>query len=472
MQDNDVVKPQKIKIHQPKHAGSERLSSRNRIYVRAVQGLYQTVRRRMGMVFMAAFMLLPWLQYNGQQAILFDLAEQKFNIFAISLWPQDLMLLAALFIIGAFALFFVTTFIGRVWCGYLCPQTVWTFIFIWFEEKLEGSRHQRMKLDQAPWSVNKIARKTAKHTCWILFSLYTSITFIGYFTPVDALFIDFFTLSAGWALSGWILFFTFCTYGNAGWMREIMCTHMCPYARFQSAMFDKDTFTVSYDVARGEKRGPRGRKQKPQDLGLGDCIDCNLCVQVCPTGIDIRNGLQYECINCGACIDACDGVMSKMNYKKGLISYTTEHELAGGKTHIFRGKLLGYALVLVTMMGLFAYELATRVPMDLDIIRDRGRLYKELFTGEMENAYTLKLLNKSQLTATFSVTTANLPNAKWKGDKQIQIKGGDVAVLPISLIADPYDLDQQITAFDFVVTANFSDGERVSMTQESRFVKR
>ncbi|WP_111978604.1 cytochrome c oxidase accessory protein CcoG [Algibacillus agarilyticus] len=471
MQESNRVKPQKIKIHQPK-TPNDHFSARNRIYVRAVKGLYQTVRRRMGMVFMAAFMILPWLEYNGNQAVLFDLSEQKFNIFALSLWPQDLTLLAWLFIIAAFALFFITTFAGRVWCGYLCPQTVWTFIFIWFEERFEGTRHQRMKLDQMPNSLNKIARKTAKHTSWVLFSLYTALTFVGYFSPIDLLILDFFTLEASFVLTLWVLFFAACTYGNAGWMREIMCTHICPYARFQSAMFDKDTFTVSYDATRGESRGPRGRKQDPKALGLGDCIDCNLCVQVCPTGIDIRNGLQYECINCGACIDACDGVMDKMNYKKGLISYTTERQLSGGKTHILRSKLAGYALVLITMLGLFSYELATRTPIDLDILRDRGRLYKELFTGEMENSYTLKILNKSQIAAEYKFTTAHLPNVKWQGEQSIFIDAGEAAVMTISLVASPDDLAEQITEFDFVVTAYFEDGSRVSLTHESRFFKR
>jgi cytochrome c oxidase accessory protein FixG len=354
----------------------------------------------------------------------------------------------------------------------MCPQTVWTFIFMWFEEKIEGSRHQRMKLDQSQNNLNKIWLKTAKHTCWVGFSLLTSLTFIGYFVPIDQIFIDFFTFDAGFWVSFWVLFFTVCTYGNAGWMREIMCTHICPYARFQSAMFDKDTFTVGYDFNRGESRGPRGRKQDHKALGLGDCIDCDLCVQVCPTGIDIRNGLQYECINCGACIDACDGVMSKMNYPKGLISYTTEHQLSGGKTRVFRSKLTGYLVVLLTMCTWFTYDLMHRTPMDLDILRDRGKLYRELFTGEMKNTYTLKILNKSQLDAEFTVSTVHLPEVKWQGKQTISVKGGDVAVLPISLVMSPELLASQMTEFDFVLTAVFSDGDRRSMTQESRFFKR
>ncbi len=250
------------------------------------------------------------------QAILLDIAEQRFSFFSLTLWPQDLTLLAWIFIIAAFALFFVTTFAGRVWCGFMCPQTTWTYMFVWLEEKIEGGRHQRMKLDQRPMDFDKFWRKSLKHLCWLIIALLTSLTFVGYFTPIDELFVDFALFETGFWAAFFIWFFTFCTYGNAGWMREIMCTHICPYARFQSVMFDKDTFTVAYDNQRGEQRGPRSRKTDRQELaakGLGDCIDCHLCVQVCPTGIDIRNGLQYECINCGACVDACNGVQNGLS---------------------------------------------------------------------------------------------------------------------------------------------------------------
>ncbi|KMT64031.1 cytochrome c oxidase accessory protein CcoG [Catenovulum maritimum] len=462
-----------VKIQPAKNSHSKVESSRSRIYVRAVKGLYQTVRRRMGMVFLSAFMLLPWINFNGQQAILLDVEQQQFRFFATTLWPQDLLLLTWIFIIAAFALFFVTTFLGRVWCGYMCPQTVWTFIFIWFEEKIEGSRHQRMKLDDQQMSGKKLYKKVLKHTCWILFSLYTSLTFIGYFVDIGQLFIDFFTFSTSMLITAWVLFFTFCTYGNAGWMREIMCTHICPYARFQSAMFDKDTFTVSYDANRGESRGPRSRKTDHKAKGLGDCIDCNLCVQVCPTGIDIRNGLQYECINCGACIDACDGVMDKMGYEKGLISYTTERKLEGGVTHILRSKLVGYGAVLVVMMGLFVHELYSRSAFDLDIIRDRNQLYRENFNGHIENTYTLKILNKSQHNSVYTLSVDDLPSeVKWLGDKQIEVVSGGVANLPVSLELDPYLLDEAITEFYFVITVKNSAGEPETQYHESRFFKR
>ncbi len=467
---DQIARP--VKIHQPDAYKSKQFTPRSHIYVRAVQGFYQALRRRMGLFFMAVFLLLPWLQYNGKQAILLDVENQLFSIFSLSLWPQDFTLFVWILVIAAFALFIVTTFIGRVWCGYMCPQTVWTFIFIWFEEKIEGTRNQRMKLDKQVNSFNKLWRKTAKHLCWFAFSLFTSLSFIGYFTAIDQLFIDFFTFNATFLYVAWILFFTVCTYGNAGWMREIMCTHICPYARFQAAMFDKDTFTVSYNPTRGESRGPRSRKQDHKAMGLGDCIDCNLCVQVCPTGIDIRNGLQYECINCGACIDACDGVMEKMKYDKGLISYTTEHALSGKKTQLIRSKLIGYAIILSLMTGLFVHELATRIPMELDIIRDRGKLYRETYKGEFENTYTLKILNKSQLSGIFNIKVEGIEEFQWLGDNNIKLDGGGSATKPISLVVDPYLLDSPMTEFNFVITVIYENGERQELSQESRFFKR
>lgn len=455
-----------IKIHKPKQV--EQYQPRDQIYVRKVTGFFQKLRRKMNFFFLALFAILPWLQYNGHQAILFDIAEQRFTLWGLTLWPQDLTLLAWLFIISAFLLFFVTTFLGRVWCGYLCPQTVWTFIFIWFEEKIEGSANQRKKLDSQKLDANKFWRKTLKHSCWLFFALLTSLTFVGYFVPIHEVFLDFFTFNASFAVAANVWFFALCTYGNAGWMREIMCLHMCPYARFQSAMFDKDTYTVSYDSQRGENRGARSRKQDPKEMGLGDCIDCNLCVQVCPTGIDIRNGLQYECINCGACVDACDGVMERMNYDKGLIRYTTEHELAGKKVHLIRSKLIGYAVVLLVMSSLLILEVVNRVPVSLDIIRDRTELAKENFNGEIENVYTLKILNKSQTDNTYRLSVHGIDNIKWHGEQEVTVKAASVYTLPMSISVDPYELSGYMTDITFVVEL-VSEDDEVSLAHETRF---
>jgi cytochrome c oxidase accessory protein FixG len=458
--------PIKVDMHNPKQAATYPV--RDRIYVRAVKGLHQRLRRNMGFVFMGLFMLLPWLQFDGHQAILLDIGEQKFNIFGMTLWPQDFTIMAWILVISAYALFFVTTFYGRVWCGYLCPQTVWTFIFIWFEEKIQGNRNQRMKLDKDAWTLSKVWKKSLTHLSWLLFSLLTSLIFVGYFTPVDQLFIDFFSGQASFWSWVFILLFMFCTYGNAGWMREIMCTHICPYARFQSAMFDKDTFTVTYDAARGEGRGPRSRKDTDYKAkGLGDCIDCNLCVHVCPTGIDIRNGLQYECINCGACIDACDDTMDKMGYAKGLISYTTEHSLQGKPTKVARPKLLGYLAVLLVVTAAFGWTLYSRVPAEMDVVRDRGSLFRETDEGLIENTYTIKIINKSQQDQTFMLKFTGLPQASWIGEQEVTIKGGDTAGVPISLSMDPADSTKPVMDIEFQVINKTNPD--IELTQGSKF---
>lgn len=472
--DNEIkVKtiPSEVKIQKPDNLQPDRFNPRNRIYVRAVKGLHQVLRQRVGFIGMLAFMLLPWVHFHGQQAVLFDLFEQQFNIFGLTLLPQDLTILAFILMIAAFALFFVTTFYGRVWCGYTCPQTVWTFIFIWFEEKCEGKANQRKKLDQREMNFDKLWRKTAKHSCWVLFSLYTAITFAGYFTPIRTLLPELLTLSASSYALWSIAVFTVCTYGNAGWMREIMCLHICPYSRFQSAMFDKDTFTVSYDEKRGESRGPRSRKQDPKELELGDCIDCNLCVQVCPTGIDIRNGLQYECINCGACIDACDGVMEKMNYAPGLISYTTERNLetSSEQTKAVRSKLVGYLLILVVLCVALVANITMRKPMELDIIRDRNQLYRVNYEGLIENTYTLKVINKAQASQTYSVSIKGLSNYEVIGKLVLHVEAGRSMNLPLSVIIDPYDLKKPVTEFEFVIAP--VDNPQQQLSQRTNFFK-
>jgi cytochrome c oxidase accessory protein FixG len=465
-----------VKVHKPDTAQhDDHYTPRSRIYVRAVSGALENFRRFFGLLFLGVFAILPWLQFDGQQAILLDIGAQRFSIFSLTLWPQDLTLLAWILIVAAFALFFITTFAGRVWCGFMCPQTTWTFIYILLEEKIEGSRNKRIKLDERALDFDKFWRKTLKHMAWIGVALLTSLSFVGYFTPIDLLFVEFFTFSSGFWSTSSVFFFAVCTYGNAGYMREIMCTHICPYARFQSAMFDQDTFTVAYNPTRGEKRGPRPRKterEENQKKGLGDCIDCNLCVQVCPTGIDIRNGLQYECINCGACVDACNGVMDKMNYPKGLISFTSETELAGGETKIVRPKLVGYALVLSLMAGLLIIELFGRIPLEVDIIRDRNSLYRETNEGLIENVYTLKILNKSQETQRFSISIIGLEGHQFIGDTEVKVNGGEVFNLPISIAIDAYQLEESVTKFDFRVQALGENAAEVHVQESSKFLYR
>ena len=439
------------------------------VYVRSMKGIFQQLRRYGSWLLLSLFFITPWLPYGDRQGILLDIADRKFHFFAITLWPQDLTLMAWFFIIAAFALFFITTFLGRVWCGYLCPQTVWTFIFLWFEELFEGSANKRKKLDQSKLDFNKLWRKTAKHSSWLVVSLLTALSFAAWFVPVNELWFDFLTLQTSASLWFWLLFFTFATYANAGWLRGIVCTHMCPYARFQSAMFDKDTFIVAYDPKRGEARGPRKRKADHKAEGLGDCIDCDLCVQVCPTGIDIRDGLQYECINCGACIDACDQTMARMNYPKGLIKYTTEHALAGNKTDIFRPKLIGYGVLMVVMLSLFIVNLLSIEPMKLDILRDRHELYRETDEGLIENSYTLKLINKSDQTAIFTLALKEAEQLHWLGDQQVTLEGGEIFSLPISLEIDPYDLKSSKLPISFVMSAEIN-GKLETVEHSSSFI--
>ncbi len=464
----DYSKAKRIKIHQPDAAKADRFNPRNRIYVRAIDGLWTQVRRKMGWVAMLFFLLLPWIPWGDRQAVWFNLGEQKFHIFGLTIWPQDLTLLAAFFMIAAFGLFFITTYLGRVWCGYTCPQTVWTFIFIWFEEKLEGARNKRMKLDQMPWTFDKIWRKTAKHASWLFIAFITAMTFVSYFIPTREVYIDVFTLNADAGIYFWVVFFTLATYGNAGWMREIMCLHMCPYARFQSAMFDKNTFIVGYDAKRGEARGPRSRKADPKEMGLGDCIDCDLCVQVCPTGIDIRNGLQYECINCGACIDACDQTMERMGYAKGLISYTTENKLEGIKQKVLRPKLVGYGIALGVMIIVFIIASANIAPIRMDIIRDRNALFRENDQGLIENTFTLKILNKTEQAHEYQLNVEGLNNYQWIGPQKVTIAGGEVLTLPISVAVDPVELSKPMMDIEFKVSTDI-DGQLESASQESRF---
>lgn len=456
-----VLAANQVKIERPDpNQGNNLYPPRNRIYVRDVKGTLEWFRRSFGFILLFVFAAIPWLQYNGEQAVLLDIMAQRFRIFGLTLWPQDLTILAWISIVAAFALFFVTTLYGRVWCGFMCPQTTWTFIFMWFEKKIEGTRNQRMSLDRRAWDFDKLWRKAAKHLSWLAVALLTALIFVGYFTDIRVLFVEFFTWQASfWAIFS-VLFFTFATYGNAGWMREIMCTHICPYARFQSAMFDPDTVTVSYDAKRGEPRGGRSRKIAHAQLAennLGECVDCNLCVQVCPTGIDIRNGLQYECINCGACVDACNDTMDKMNYPRGLIRFTTERNLQGGRTRKVRFKSVGYATAVVLMTGLLVWDIVTRVPLKVDILRDRNQLYSINMDSWVENVFTLKILNKSQLTETYSITIEGFSDFTLSGQTQVQVAGGEVATVPLTLAVNPDEVLQRVQDVTFVVTS--SDGE-------------
>lgn len=412
-------------------------SSDNLIHTRSFTGVFRTLRvGGAGLLFLAFFGTV-WLNWGGRQAVLWDLSESKFHIFGATFWPQDFILLSALLNICAFGLFAITVFAGRVWCGYTCPQSSFTWLFMWCEKVTEGERNQRIKLQAAPWSLNKLARRSAKHTLWLGISVLTGLTFVGYFTPIRPLAAELLTWQMGGVSLFWVLFFTGATYINAGWLREAVCMHMCPYARFQSVMFDKDTLTISYDAARGEQRGPRKRDVPPAQVGLGDCIDCQLCVQVCPTGIDIRDGLQMECIGCAACIDACDSIMDKMGYARGLVSYTSEHQLQGGKTHLLRPRLIGYSAVLVVMLAALVVALIERPMVSLDVTKDRG-MFRENSLGLIENIYSLKVINKTQQRQEYRLELVDAEGFQLQGKTQVSLAAGEIVDIPVSvaLLAD------------------------------------
>ncbi len=470
--------------------GNALYKSEGKVYPREVMGRFTRLRFIAVWVLLGIYYVFPWLRWDGRQAVLFDLPARKFYIFGLNFWPQDFIFLALLLILAGLALFFFTALAGRLWCGYACPQTVWTEVFVWIERFFEGDRAKRMKLDAAPWSRDKLLRKGGKHAVWLVFALWTGFTFVGFFTPITDLGTRLFDLSWGPWETFWVLFYALATWGNAGVLREQVCKYMCPYARFQGAMFDRNTLIISYEPMRGEPRGARKRGlgsvlerarglldvraataaviaaahaaargegkvqarattalavdaldvadaprvQSPEDLG--DCIDCTICVQVCPTGIDIRNGLQYECIACGACIDACDTVMDKMGYPRGLIRYTTQNSVDNRATRVLRPRVLIYGLLLSAIFGGWLWGVLHRQPLNVDVLRDRNALYRLAGDGSVENAYTLKLINKQPVAHRFRVTVHAGDVVLVEAPLEIATSAEQVVTLPFTLRAE------------------------------------
>ena len=448
--------------------GAPMFASAEKIYPREMKGRFASLSRLATLILLGLFYAVPWLLWDDRQAFLFDLPARKFYLLGLTLWPQDFPYLALLLIIAALSLFFFTALLGRVWCGFACPQTVWTEAFIWMEQWTEGTRSQRMKLDKAPWGWNKLRRKGSKQLLWLTFSLWTGFTFVAYFTPVRVLGPELLTLSAGNWTFFWTVFYGFATYGNAGYMREQVCKYMCPYARFQSAMFDKDTLIISYDERRGEPRGGRKRSADPRALGLGDCIDCKVCVQVCPTGIDIRDGLQYDCIACAACIDACDSVMDRMKYPRGLVRYSTEQSMQGGDSHVLRPRVFVYATLLLVLCAGLITSMATRTPIILDIIRDRNSLYRELPDGLIENIYTVKIINQRNDVRSFHLSVDGVAGIKLDGvPAVIIVEGGGVLSLPVRARAHR---DDAYGIMDITFGVADVDDASLAITADSRFL--
>jgi len=400
---------------------------RKKIYAKGIRGYFDNWRIALVVFTQLLFYVSPWLVWNDRQAILLHLVERKFYIFGLVFWPQDIIYLAALLIISAYALFLVTAVAGRLFCGYACPQTVYTQIFMWIENWIEGDRNARIKLDKAPLDARKLRIKGAKHLAWGLLSLWTGFTLVSYFTPVKELIESVRTGNLGaWEIF-WIFFYGGFTYLFAGFMREQVCKYMCPYARFQSVMFDPDTLIITYDPTRGETRGVRKKGVDAKAAGLGDCVDCGQCVNVCPTGIDIRDGLQYECIGCAACIDVCDQVMDKVKLPRGLIRYSTENAMAqhlGKKEilgHIVRPRILLYTAILVLITGLASWFLAHRIPLKVDVIRDRSTLAREADDGSIENVYMLQIMNTEERPHRYKVTVDGLPGAEIAGPDEVDV---------------------------------------------------
>ncbi len=445
-----------------------------KVYPRSVDGPFTRWRWFFVWLTQIVFYGICWIPWEGRQAVLFDLDARKFYLFDLVLWPQDTIYLVMLMIIGALALFLFTAVAGRLWCGYSCPQTVYTEIFLWMEKKIEGDRAQRIKLDAQPWHARKLAIKGAKHLAWSLFALWTGITFVGYFVPIRELLGELLAFSAGaWSVF-WVLFYGGMTYGNAGFLREQMCRQICPYARFQFVMLDPDTLIIAYDTQRGDPRGARPKGTDPKAAGLGDCVDCGLSVQVCPTGIDIREGLQNECIGCAACIDACDQVMDKLNYPRGLIRYSTENAIAQRYTldtvirRAIRPRVLIYALLLGALAIGTAWSLATRPVLRVEIQKDdRTALAREADDGQIENTFRLRILNAGHAPRRLQVSLLQDQGLQLAGETALTIPAGEYGALTLSVRAEPGSLPQGPNRIDFKV----SDPQDASLsaTEKSKF---
>ncbi|MBP9714090.1 MAG: cytochrome c oxidase accessory protein CcoG [Sterolibacterium sp.] len=450
------------------------VSTDQKIYPRSVQGVFANWRWIFFFAIQAVFYGLAWLPWNGRQAFLFDLTERKFYLFDLVFWPQDVIYLALLLIISAYGLFLFTAIGGRLFCGYACPQTLFTEWFLWIEEKIEGSYLARQKLDQQPMDARKFRIKLAKHAVFLLISAWTGFTFVGYFTPIRTLSQEFVTFTLGpWEIF-WIFLYGIATYANAGFLREQMCLFMCPYARFQSVMFDQDTLTVTYDKGRGETRGARKKDEDYQAAGKGDCVDCGICVQVCPTGIDIRNGLQYECIGCAACIDACDQVMDKVGYPCGLIRYTSEHALEKGWgkpeiiRHLVRPRTLVYGAILLVVVAATLWGIATRIPLRVDVIRDRGVMSRETDHGTIENLYRLQIMNVSETAHRYSITVSGLEEIDFDGDHVVEVPASSSRIVPVA-VHIPTESGKQAKHMIVFAVAEISDPQ-VAVHEKATFL--
>ncbi len=378
--------------------------SRVRIHPKEAQGHYRTKKWAMMAFTLGIYYLVPWLRWNRgagapNQGVLVDLTHERLYFFFIEIWPQEVYYITGLLILAAVSLFLINALFGRLWCGYSCPQTEWTDLFIWVETKIEGDRNARIRLDAAPWTAGKIAKRTSKHTIWLLFAVATGGAWVFYYNDAPTLLHQLLTGTASLGNYAAVAGLTFTTYALGGLMREQVCTYMCPWPRIQAAMTDTEALSVTYRRDRGE---PRGAHKKGESWeGRGSCIDCNQCVAVCPMGIDIRDGSQLECINCGLCADACDDVMKRIGQPPRLIAYDTEANVVrrqagqAPRYRFVRPRTVLYAAVLTVVSAIMLVTLTFRHTLDLDVMRDRNPDYVQLADGAVRNAYTLKLMNRS-----------------------------------------------------------------------------
>jgi len=465
-------KPRKVIPIASADQGASLYEAQKKIYPRSISGFFARWRWLMVFLTQLVFYGLPWLEWGQRQMVLFDLGARRFYMFGLVLYPQDFIYLTGLLIISALSLFLFTAVAGRLWCGFACPQTVYTEIFMWIEHKIEGDRSARLRLDGSPWTFEKIWKKSFKQFVWVAVSVWTGFTFVGYFVPIRELGAELMALQGSWQIF-WVVFYGFATYGNAGFLREQVCKYMCPYARFQSAMFDPDTLIVTYDEARGEQRGPRVKTVDYKAKGLGDCIDCTLCVQVCPVGIDIRDGLQYECIGCGLCVDACNSVMDKMHYPRGLIRFSTQNGVAKGWNksqilqRVLRPRVLIYTAILVALCVALLASLLVRTPLKVDVVRDRAALSRIVAGGKLENIYRLQIMNATEQAQRYRIGVQGLPGLELVSETEFEIDAAQSRWVVVRLQIPYGSTDAGSHAVHFAIEA-LGTGARV--TEKSIFL--
>ena len=470
-------------------------ASRVAIHPKAAHGTFRKLKWTLLIILLGIYYISPWLRWTRpgdapDQAILIDLANRRFYFFFIEIWPQEFYYIAGLLIMAGVGLFLVTSLFGRAWCGYACPQTVWTDLYIWVESKIEGDRNARIKLDEAPWSVSKFIKRATKMAIWLAIAVATGGFWVFYFDDAPTLLRELLTGQAPSVAYFTIAILTATTFTFAGFMREQVCTYMCPWPRIQGAMLDEESLVVTYNAWRGEPRMAGRKKAEAQGLKVGDCVDCNACVAVCPMGIDIRDGNQLECINCALCIDACDAVMTKIGKPTGLIDYTTSSLYAAnvaGKNehwnwkHLLRPRTAIYFGVWAAVGIAMLVTLINRTQLDVNVVPDRNPLFVTLSDGSIRDGYTIKILNKRQEARTFRLSISDLPGATMEmvGEEGVKGTSFDISVEPDKLRAvkiyvatnDPEVIAEERSDFHFnVEELNPKDGRATeSVTYKALF---